>query len=204
MFMRMHGGCRCCVVWITFQDPECMHQRRSLARLTIPCVSTAGSVLLLCFCVETRVQIAALCQGGNCQGAMCLVGHHRNALCLVGWLARPSVGGVYVCVCVCETRYHIRNFDITVCYDYDNRDWVLQTTTFNSEMQGAGVCIRSLQPTKTLLMSQWYQPGTLGWRTCNVGSNFCTSCSITLFLSPLTRIDWPNFTVCIRAPSKVT
>ena len=80
---------------------------------------------------------------------------------------------VYTCihtnVCVCETRYHIRNFDITVCYD--NRDWVLQTTTFNSEMQGAGVWIRSLQPTKTLLMSQWYQPGTLGWRTCNVGSN---------------------------------
>ena len=105
-------------------------------------------------------------------------------------------------VCVCETRYHIRNFDITVCYD--NRDWVLQTTTFNSEMQGAGVWIRSLQPTKTLLMSQWYQPGTLGWRTCSVGSNFCTSCSITLFLSPLARIDWPNFTVCNRAPSKVT
>ena len=106
------------------------------------------------------------------------------------------------CVCVCETRYHIQNFDITVCYD--NRDWVLQTTTFNSEMQGAGVWIRSLQPTKTLLMSQWYQPGTLGWRTCNVGSNFCTSCSITLFLSSLARIDCPNFTVCNRAPSKVT
>ena len=80
---------------------ECVHQRRSPARWTIPCVSTAGSVLLLCFGVETSVQIPALCQGGNCQGAMCLVGHHRNALCLVGWLARPSVGCVCV-LCLCR------------------------------------------------------------------------------------------------------
>ena len=54
IFMRMHGGCGCCVVWITFQDPkavdawvECMHQRRSLARWTIPCVC---ALLAPCCC----------------------------------------------------------------------------------------------------------------------------------------------------------
>ena len=68
-----------------------------------------------------------------------------------------------------QQTVHIGCFkDCCVCVDHLNRCKTStgSVTIIRFQQHGAGVWIRSLQPTKTLLISQWYDPGTLGSRTC--------------------------------------